>query len=124
VDAHRYCRLGASREENPSDARGPRWHRENDQAPPSVHKVLRSPGNQLDAGTQSFMASRFGHDFSSVRVHTDAEAAESARSVGALSYTVGRDVVFGPGQYDPRTRPGRGLLAHELAHVVQHAMQP
>lgn len=65
------------------------------------------------------MESRFGHDFGSVRVHTDSRASASARAVGASAYTVGRDVVFGAGRYAPRTETGRGLLAHELAHVVQ-----
>jgi hypothetical protein len=64
------------------------------------------------------MEPRFGHDFSNVRVHTDAKAAESARAVNALAYTVGRDVVFGPG-YTPGNVGGNRLLAHELAHVVQ-----
>jgi outer membrane protein OmpA-like peptidoglycan-associated protein len=54
-----------------------------------------------------------------VRVHTDARAAESARAVNARAYTVGRDVVFGQGEYDPQSSAGRRLLAHELAHVVQ-----
>jgi hypothetical protein len=65
------------------------------------------------------MESRFGRDFSKVRVHADLKAAESARAVNALAYTVGRDVVFGAGQYTPSTREGRQLLAHELAHVLQ-----
>lgn len=59
------------------------------------------------------------YDFSGVRVHTDTQAAESARSVNALAYTVGSDVVFGAGQYVPQTSVGRRLMAHELAHVVQ-----
>ncbi len=58
-------------------------------------------------------------DFSPVRVHTGARAAESARAVGALAYTVGRDIVFGDGAYAPHTTDGRRLLAHELAHVLQ-----
>jgi hypothetical protein len=88
-------------------------------APPIVHEVLRSPGQPLDAETRAFMEPRFGHDFSQVRVHTDAKAAESARAVNALAYTVGRDVVFGTGQYMPGTSGGKRLLAHELTHVVQ-----
>ena len=87
-----------------------------------VHDVLRSPGQPLDAGTRAFMEPRFGYDFSQVQVHTDARAAESARAVNALAYTVGRDVVFGTGQYAPETREGRRLLAHELTHVVQQAV--
>jgi outer membrane protein OmpA-like peptidoglycan-associated protein len=88
-------------------------------APPIVHDVLRSPGRPLDDATRGFMESRFNHDFSGVRVHTDARAAESARAVNALAYTVGNHVAFGAGQYAPGTSGGRGLLAHELAHTVQ-----
>jgi hypothetical protein len=87
--------------------------------PPVVHSVLNSPGHPLDAPTRGFMESRFGHDFSQVRVHTDSEAAESARAVRAHAYTVGQDVVFGAGNYRPHTPEGRHLLAHELAHTVQ-----
>jgi hypothetical protein len=87
--------------------------------PTIVHEVLRSSGQPLDAATRTFMEPRFGHDFSQVRVHTDAQAAESARALNALAYTVGRDVVFGRGQYAPGANPGRKLMAHELAHVVQ-----
>jgi hypothetical protein len=65
------------------------------------------------------MESRFGHDFGLVRVHTDERASESARALNALGYTAGRHVVFAAGRYAPETSPGRRLLAHELAHVVQ-----
>src|SRR5260221_14094093 len=87
--------------------------------PPIVHEVLRSSGQPLDAGTRAFMEPCFGYDFSQVRVHTDAKAAESAQAVNALAYTAGRDVVFGAGQYAPETSKGKRLMAHELAHVVQ-----
>jgi hypothetical protein len=87
--------------------------------PPIVHEVLRSPGQPLDAATRTFMESRFGHDFSRVRVHTDARATKSASAVNASAYTVGCNVVFAASQYAPTSRPGRTLLAHELAHVVQ-----
>jgi hypothetical protein len=65
------------------------------------------------------MEPRFGHDFSTVRVHADRQAAESARSVNALAYTVGSEIAFGPGRYAPESSAGRQLLAHELTHVVQ-----
>ena len=87
--------------------------------PPIVHGVLRSSGQPLDARTRAFMEPRFGHDFSTVRIHTDSQAGDSARLVNALAYTVGRDVVFGAGQFAPQSAAGRKLLAHELAHVVQ-----
>lgn len=88
-------------------------------ASPMVDSVLRSPGRTLGATARNFMESRFGHDFSSVRVHTDAQAAESGRSIGARAFTVGNDIVFGDGQYKPHDTEGRRLLAHELTHVVQ-----
>jgi len=90
-----------------------------DQAPPIVDEVLHSAGQSLDASTRAFFESRFDHDFSGVRVHADSHAAESARAVDAFAYTVGRDIVFGAGQYSPQTPSGRELLAHELTHVMQ-----
>src|SRR5215217_7887171 len=63
--------------------------------PPIVHDVLGSPGQPLEPVTRAFMEPRFGHDFSQVRVHTDAKAVESARAVNALAYTVGPTIVFG-----------------------------
>jgi hypothetical protein len=89
------------------------------EAPPIVHEVLRSPGQPLGAATRAFMEPRFQRDFSQVRVHTDARAAESARAVSAHAYTVGRDVVFATGKFSPQTSGGRRLLAHELAHTSQ-----
>jgi hypothetical protein len=89
------------------------------EVPPIVHDVLRSPGEPLDDETRAFMEPRFGHDFSQVRVHADDSAAESARAVNALAYTVGKDVVFAQKQYAPTTTPGQRLIAHELTHVVQ-----
>ncbi|MGB8217853.1 MAG: DUF4157 domain-containing protein [Candidatus Methanoperedens sp.] len=81
--------------------------------------ALKGGGQPLPESTRAFYEERFGHDFSQVRVHTDAKAAESARAMNAMAYTVGRDVVFGEGQYVPSTYAGRKLLAHELTHVVQ-----
>ena len=88
-------------------------------APPVVLEVLRSPGVPLDGRTSAEMGERFGWDFSHVRVHADIRAAESARAVDSFAYTVGRDIVFAAGRYDPASTVGRRLLAHELAHVVQ-----
>ena len=65
------------------------------------------------------MESRFGQDFSAVRVHTDVSAQRSADEVNALAYTVGPHIAFGAGQYSPSTASGQQLLAHELTHVVQ-----
>lgn len=87
--------------------------------PSLVHEVLNSPGQPLDPDTRTFMEPRFNHDFSQVRVHTDPQAAESARVVQARAYTVGHNIIFGAGQYAPTSRDGRRLLAHELTHVIQ-----
>jgi hypothetical protein len=90
-----------------------------DAAPPSVDDTVASPGRPLDATLRRDMEQRFGHDFSRVRVHSDAAAGQSAREVNARSYTVGSDIVFDHGEFNPATISGRKLLAHELTHVVQ-----
>ena len=69
--------------------------------PGIVHDVLSTPGRPLDAATRAWMEPRFGHDFSAVRVHTDAVAARSAEQVDALAYTVGHHVAFAAGRYAP-----------------------
>lgn len=76
-------------------------------------------GQPLDEATRAFMEPRFGHDFSRVRIHTDEQAAESARSLNALAYTERQHVVFDEGQYVPETHAGKRLLAHELTHTIQ-----
>ena len=87
--------------------------------PPVVHEVLGALGQSLDPATRDFFEPRLGYDFSQVRVHTNEKAAESARAVNALAYTVGNNVVFDRGRYLPETPQGRNLLAHELTHVTQ-----
>ena len=67
------------------------------------------------------MESRFGQDFSHVRVHTNTMASESAQAVNALAYTVGPNIVFKSGLYAPETTVGKRLLAHELTHVAQQS---
>ena len=87
--------------------------------PSAVHQVLQSPGQPLGGEIRSFLEPRFGHDFSRVRVHTEAAAAQSARAVGALAYTVGSHISFAEGSFAPSTDSGRRLLAHELTHTIQ-----
>lgn len=87
-----------------------------------LHRFISSMqggGSPLSNSERSFFEPRFGYNFSRVRVHSDAQAAESARAVNALAYTVGQDVVFGKGQYTPNTLAGLHLIAHELAHIAQ-----
>lgn len=98
---------------------------EQDDAPSPVREVVGSGGGDaLDDATRTDMEARLGHDFGDVRVHTDANATESARSVNAHAYTVGNDVVFQRDRYAPGTDEGREMLAHELTHVVQQRSGP
>jgi len=82
-------------------------------------QALRDGGQPLSESKRAFFEPRFGYDFSQVRMYTDTRAAEMAQVVNARAFTVGRDVVFGAGQYVPGSTEGRRLLAHELTHVIQ-----
>jgi hypothetical protein len=84
-------------------------------------RSLRGGGRPLPPSVRSFFEPWFGRDFSQVRVHTDAKAAESARAVNSRAYTVDQDIVFGAGQYALGTSQGQQLLAHELTHTVQQS---
>src|SRR5437762_2828315 len=88
-------------------------------SPAKVQVPETGRGEPLAEPESSFMAARFGHDFANVRIHADARAAAQADRLDADAYTVGEDIVFGAGQWDPRSSRGQRLLAHELAHVVQ-----
>ena len=79
----------------------------------------RQGGRPLDAGARGFLEPRLGADLGGVRVHTDAAAARSAQQLAAQAFTVGSDIYFGSGRYQPGTQSGRRLLAHELVHVTQ-----
>jgi outer membrane protein OmpA-like peptidoglycan-associated protein len=80
---------------------------------------LASSGQSLPDTSKRFFESRFGNDFSNVKVHTDSVAAKSAQSINALAYTSGNHIVFNEGQYSPDTDSGKKLMAHELTHVIQ-----
>lgn len=86
-----------------------------------VRDVLASPGQPLPEALRAFMEPRFDHDFSQVRVHTDARAAETARALHAAAYTTGSNIVFGRGRCKPYTNAGKHLFAHELTHVLQQS---
>ena len=90
----------------------------------TVRSTIGSGGQGLDEDTKSFMESRLAADFSDVRVHTDSAAAQSAQRMNAHAYTVGSDIVFGEGRYQPDSDAGRKTLAHELTHVVQQRSGP
>lgn len=82
-------------------------------------QAKKGGGQTLDGGTKNFMESRFGHDFSNVNVHTDAESNSLNESLNARAFTTGSDVFFRSGEYNPSSSQGKELLAHELTHVVQ-----
>ncbi|MGP8102130.1 MAG: DUF4157 domain-containing protein [Candidatus Cybelea sp.] len=103
-------KAASSRDETPVVADG--------EAPSIVQEVLDSPGQPLTAANRTAMESRFGVDFSHVRVHSDARAARSAAMVHAAAYTVGSDIVL-PAHATSDSAKSVRLLAHELAHVVQ-----
>lgn len=95
-----------------------------EEEPSSVHDVISSGGRPLEPDVRTDMESRLGADFGDVRVHDDTAAASSATAVNARAYTVGADVVFQRGTYDPSSTVGRTTLAHELTHVVQQRNGP
>ncbi len=95
-----------------------------DEPSPVTNVVGRGGGRPLEPETRGFMESRMGHDFGDVRVHTGDHASESARSISAQAYTVGNEIVFQSGKYQPDTPTGQRMLAHELTHVVQQKSGP
>jgi hypothetical protein len=112
------------KEEIPIQRKAESAHYNEQEATPEVESVISSSGRPLDRETRRYMESRIGFDFSKVRIHTDSRAAASAKSLNARAYTVGNNVVFGPGRFAPNTTEGRRLLAHELTHVVQQGARP
>ena len=99
-------------------------HRKAGPGPKQVGESFRHPssgGRPLPDSERRFFEPRLSHDFSNVRIYSDAQAAGAVRSVNALAYTKENDVVFGQRQYQPGTQSGRSLLAHELVHVIQQS---
>ena len=80
-----------------------------------------SQGQELESSTQALSESRFSHNFANVRVHADSQAASVASGVAARAFTVGPDIVFIASEYQPHSRDGQALIAHELAHTVQQS---
>lgn len=76
-------------------------------------------GKGLDKKTKNEMESGFGADFSDVKVHTDSNAVQMSQELGAQAFTNGNDVYFNKGKYNPNSKEGKHLLAHELTHTIQ-----
>ncbi len=79
----------------------------------------KGSGSNMDSPTQSFMENRFGTDFSNVKIHTGDDAVQMSRELNAQAFTVGSDIYFNSGKYNPASDSGKHLLAHELTHTVQ-----
>lgn len=84
-----------------------------------VYQVLTLSGQQLNSNIRDLFEPRFGHNFSKVQIHTNGEAADAAHRINARAFTLGQNIYFGAGEYNPESREGKRLLAHELAHTVQ-----
>ncbi len=94
----------------------------NTQSNHSIESKLKSRkgfGNKLSGKTKNVMESGFGADFSGVNIHTDSKAVEMSKELGAQAFTHGKDVYFNEGKYNPNTKEGKHLLAHELTHCIQ-----
>jgi hypothetical protein len=91
--------------------------------PDSVRHVLNSPGEQLPPYLHREMQTALSADLTGVRIHNDARAAASAHQLRAKAWTLGQHVAFAAGAFAPETEPGRRLLTHELAHVLQQKPQ-
>ncbi len=85
----------------------------------SLHRARASGGEPLPEPVRTFMEERFGASFGNVRVHKDAQADSLARDVHARAFTIGRDLFFKQGQFQPSSEQGKRLIAHELTHVLQ-----
>src|SRR6218665_65749 len=100
---------------------------ENSLAPETVEQGISSSkgsGQSLDAGIREEMGSKIGADFSDVKVHTDNNAAQMSKEIGAKAFAHGQDIYFNQGQYNPASSEGKHLLAHELTHTVQQGKSP
>jgi hypothetical protein len=91
----------------------------NDPDDPQAIREELGDGHALDGGVKHRMQSALGADFSGVRVHSDSSAHAMSDRLNARAFTIGNDIAFGPGEYQPGTPVGDALIAHELAHVVQ-----
>lgn len=125
------CYLGSrASHSEPHEQEAERIARQVSQDPPAPSRRPQATpssggsGEPLDPATREDMESRLGHDFGHVRIHRDATAAAGARALGAHAFTVGQDVAFAAGRYDPASPGGRRLLAHELVHTLQQGNAP
>lgn len=86
--------------------------------------AARGGGKPMDDATLSRMEGAFGTDLGDVRIHTDGQSASLNRDLNARAFTTGKDIFFGAGEYDPGSRGGQEVLAHELTHTLQQGGDP
>ncbi|MBP8002805.1 MAG: DUF4157 domain-containing protein [Chloroflexi bacterium] len=80
---------------------------------------MQGSGQPLPDSERGFFEARMGYDFGDVRIHTGTQAIQASRDIQAHAFTLGHNIAFNQGTYQPGTQTGRRLLAHELTHVVQ-----
>jgi hypothetical protein len=111
-------------EEEEEELLQPKSNGQANSAPPGISKSLSQSagkGQPLSNSTNRFMSHAFGTDFSRVTVHTDSDAIQMNRQLGARAFTHANDIYFNKGQYRPESQAGKQLLAHELTHVIQQS---
>jgi hypothetical protein len=109
----------AQGERMPSGGAGAEGGTAPDRVEASVERTRRRSVPGLDTDTRARMEQAIGTDFGGVRVHADQAADQAAQSLGARAFTVGQDMFFAQGQFNPNTTAGQRLIAHELTHTVQ-----
>lgn len=111
-------------EEKKDDEKLNRFAEENTEPKQNISGYIQNisnGGEPLPRQTQTFFSRRFGYNFKDIKIHNNSEASDSARQIKAKAYTVGKNIVFNKGEYNPDTKKGQSLIAHELAHVVQNS---
>ncbi|MDY6912510.1 MAG: DUF4157 domain-containing protein, partial [Chloroflexota bacterium] len=86
--------------------------------------AARGSGETLPKSVRALFEPHFGRDFNDVHIHTDTEADALSRQLNARAFTIGQDIFFRSGGYQPETEDGRKLLGHEMTHVVQQGGAP
>lgn len=113
VDDEEEQKVNLSRKENRL------FSNSNNQVSAGISSVFNSAGQPLNSESRNFFEPRLGYDFSRVKIHNDSHSNEFAENISAKAFTVGKDIGFAKGEYEPNSAEGRKLLAHELTHIVQ-----
>ncbi len=85
----------------------------------SALNASKGQGTKLNNGLKNSFESKFGENFQNVKIHNNSRSHQLASEINAKAFTLGEDIYFNEGEYQPGSREGKHLLAHELTHVVQ-----